>query len=75
MRTKRTRLNEALNYVASVREEILCHENALREIIQGDEWKRTMNYLRVAAYNGVIDDIPMKGNDYRVPIIIDVDEK
>lgn len=64
------RLNESINVVNGYKSELNKLENRIREIKNDDKWKSAINYLRVAEYNGKIDQAPKASNDWRIPIII-----
>ena len=74
MRTKRTKLYEAIQYIEEKREDVLFYERELSKIKKGQKWKSSMNYLKVAQHTRMIDEMPGVANDYRTPVVLSKNE-
>lgn len=64
------RMMEAIKYIEQRRERLLELEREIDSIKHDKEWIKSLSTLRVYAHYGVIDEAPIKANDYRTPKII-----
>lgn len=59
-----------VDYLLSVREELIRAENAVDKIKKSAEWKQCQNYFNVLHHRGAIPELPCKRNGYSIPEII-----
>lgn len=67
-----------VDYLESVREELIEAERKVDSIKKSPEWKACINYFNVLRYRGKIEQIPTKENGYSYKtesrIVLDLEE-
>ena len=59
-----------IDYLLSVRDELIRAENTVDKIKQSYEWKASQNYFNLLRHRGAISEMPCKRNSYAIPKII-----
>ena len=59
-----------IDYLLTVRDELIRAENIVDKIKQSYEWKSSQNYFNLLRHRGAISEMPCKRNSYAIPKII-----
>lgn len=65
-----TNARKYIDYLLSVREELIRAENTVDKIKKSYEWKAMQNYFNLLHHRGAIPELPCKKNGYAIPEII-----
>lgn len=68
-KVKKFKLEEKhIDYINSIREELINAENTVARIKGSKQWKRAYNYFSVCKHRGLIETMPSKKNGYKIEL-------